>query len=51
MSDKLLQVENLKTYLPLEEGLLKAVDGISFAIGRGETMAWSVNQVAARAWR
>ena len=38
MSDKLLQVENLKTYLPLEEGLLKAVDGISFAIGRGETM-------------
>ena len=38
MSDMLLKVENLKTYLPLEEGLLKAVDGISFSIRRGETM-------------
>ena len=38
MSDMLLQVENLKTHLPLEEGLLKAVDGISFTIRRGETM-------------
>ena len=38
MSDMLLKVENLKTHLPLEEGLLKAVDGISFEIGRGETM-------------
>ncbi len=38
MSDMLLQVDNLKTHLPLEEGLLKAVDGISFSIRRGETM-------------
>ena len=38
MDDVLLQVENLKTHLPLEEGLLKAVDGISFTIRRGETM-------------
>ncbi|MDE2637346.1 MAG: ABC transporter ATP-binding protein, partial [Chloroflexota bacterium] len=38
MTDVLLQVENLKTHLPLEEGLLKAVDGISFSIGRGQTM-------------
>ena len=38
MSEALLQVENLKTHLPLEEGLLKAVDGISFSIRRGETM-------------
>jgi peptide/nickel transport system ATP-binding protein len=34
----LLDVENLKTYLPLEEGLLKAVDGVSFQIRRGQTL-------------
>ncbi len=38
MDDVLLDVQNLKTHLPLEEGLLKAVDGISFAIRRGETI-------------
>ena len=38
MNDVLLQVEDLKAHLPLEEGLLKAVDGISFTIRRGETM-------------
>ncbi|MAS37403.1 MAG: dipeptide/oligopeptide/nickel ABC transporter ATP-binding protein [Anaerolineaceae bacterium] len=39
MTNKLLlEVENLKTQLPLDEGLLKAVDGVSFSINRGETM-------------
>ena len=38
MTGLLLRVENLKTHLPLEEGILKAVDGISFTIRRGETM-------------
>jgi peptide/nickel transport system ATP-binding protein len=38
MADILLEVDDLKTYLPLEEGLLKAVDGVSFKIRRGETM-------------
>ena len=38
MNEVLLEVDNLKTYLPLEEGLLKAVDGVSFKIHRGETM-------------
>jgi len=38
MNDVLLDVQDLKTYLPLEEGLLKAVDGISFTIRRGETI-------------
>ncbi len=38
MDDVLLDVQALKTHLPLEEGLLKAVDGISFAIRRGETI-------------
>ena len=34
----LLSVENIKTYLPLEEGLLKAVDDVSFQISRGKTL-------------
>jgi peptide/nickel transport system ATP-binding protein len=34
----LLEVEDLRTYLPLEEGLLKAVDGVSFKINRGRTL-------------
>src|SRR5690606_6266842 len=34
----LLDVDNLKTYLPLEEGLLKAVDGVSFQIHKGKTL-------------
>ena len=38
MNDLLLEVQDLKTHLPLEEGLLKAVDGISFKIRRGETI-------------
>jgi peptide/nickel transport system ATP-binding protein len=37
-SPYLLEVENLKTYLPLEEGLLKAVDGVSFQVRRGKTL-------------
>ena len=38
MSDVLLEVKDLHTHLPLEEGMLKAVDGLSFTIHRGETM-------------
>ena len=38
MSSVILEVEDLKTHLPLEEGLLKAVDGVSFTIRRGETI-------------
>jgi len=45
MGDELLQVENLKTYYPIRKGLLrrtagyiKAVDGVSFAIGEGRTL-------------
>lgn len=45
MSDVLLQVEDLKKYYPLagspfslEKGYVKAVDGVSFTINRGETM-------------
>jgi len=34
----LIQVENLKTYFPLDEGTVKAVDGATFDVRRGETL-------------
>ncbi len=39
-SDKhLLRVNNLKTYFNTDEGIVKAVDGISFHLDKGETIA------------
>ena len=35
MSDNILEVKNLKTYFDTPGGLVKAVDGISFAVKRG----------------
>jgi peptide/nickel transport system ATP-binding protein len=35
----LLAVDNLKTYFFTRQGLVKAVDGVSFALQRGETLA------------
>jgi oligopeptide transport system ATP-binding protein len=34
----ILSVENLKTYFRTEDGLVKAVDGVSFELERGETL-------------
>ncbi|HET7077727.1 MAG TPA: ABC transporter ATP-binding protein [Chloroflexia bacterium] len=34
----MLRVENLQTYFYTEDGVVKAVDGVSFALRRGETM-------------
>ena len=33
-----LQVENLQTHLHLKRGVLRAVDGVSLAVGEGETL-------------
>src|SRR5579862_9773694 len=38
MSDVLLEVRDLKTYFPLHEGTVRAVDGVSFRIQRGKTL-------------
>jgi oligopeptide transport system ATP-binding protein len=38
MDGQLLEVRELRTYFETEEGTVKAVDGISFALKRGETL-------------
>lgn len=35
---KLLEVKNLRTYFATEDGTVKAVDGVSFTLERGETL-------------
>ena len=60
----LLQVEDLRTYFPLREGTVKAVDGVSFTVDRGQTVgvvgesgcgksvtAFSILQIVARPGR
>ena len=36
--DILLEVRNLKTYFYTEDGVVKAVDGVDFTVGRGEVL-------------
>jgi peptide/nickel transport system ATP-binding protein len=38
MSDPLLEVRDLRTYFDTDRGLFRAVDGISFTVGRGKTV-------------
>ena len=37
-SEVILQVKDLKTYFNTDEGVVKAVDGITFDLHKGETM-------------
>ena len=38
MSEKLLEVKNLKTYFYTDDGVVKSVDGVSFSVGKGKTL-------------
>ncbi len=39
MAEPLLRIDDLRTYLYLDEGVVRAVNGVSFALGRGQTIA------------
>ena len=38
MPDTLLEVEDLRIHFPTDDGLVKAVDGLSFSLERGRTL-------------
>lgn len=38
MAEKLLEIKNLKQHFSTPKGIVKAVDGISFDIYKGETL-------------
>ena len=38
MSDALLEVRDLRTYIYTRRGVVKAVDGVTFSVRRGETL-------------
>ena len=54
--EHIIEVEDLKVHFPVRAGFfkaqvgtVKAVDGVTFDVRRGETLAWSASRAAARA--
>ena len=45
--DEVLKIENLRTHFFTEEGIARAVDGVSLSLGREGHLALSVSPVAA----
>ena len=45
MSNKLLEVKDLKTYFTITAGEVKAVDGVSFSLDRGESIGLVENRL------
>jgi peptide/nickel transport system ATP-binding protein len=39
MSEKLLDIRDLKTWFSTDDGMVRAVDGVSLSVSRGETLA------------
>ena len=48
-SKPLLEVKGLKTYFYTEDGIVRAVDGVTSKCILGRFWVWWVNQVAVRA--
>ncbi len=49
MTQPVLAVEDLKAHLHVAGGVVRAVDGVSFALRRGETLCIVASPAAARA--